>query len=174
MPPLDSGKSLEPEQIELLRRWIDEGARWEEHWAYVPPKSPLPPSVGDESWPRNPIDRFVLARLDAEGLAPEPEASRAALIRRATLDLTGLPPTIEELDAFLADDAPDAYEQVIDRLLASPRYGEHMARTWLDAARYGDTHGLHLDNERVMWHHEYFLYHVFFSSSSRPSDFYKM
>jgi len=150
MPPDDSGKALTPEEVELIRRWIDQGAPWEEHWSYLPVRRPSPP--GDASgWSHNEIDRFVLTRMQAEGLEPEPEASKEALIRRASLDLTGLPPTLEEVDAFLADHGPDAYERLVDRLLASPRYGEHMARAWLDAARYGDTHGFHLDNLRVMW-----------------------
>ena len=109
------------------------------------------PPVSDPAWCRNPIDNFVLARLDAEQLKPAAEADKETLLRRVTLDLTGLPPTPEEVDAFLADTAPDAYERAVDRLLASPHYGEHMARYWLDAVRYGDTHGLHLDNYREMW-----------------------
>ena len=109
------------------------------------------PKVKNPTWPRNPIDHFILARLEKEGLTPSPEADKTTLIRRVTLDLTGLPPTPAEVDAFLADKSPDAYEKVVDRLLASPRYGEHMARNWLDAARYGDTHGLHLDNYREIW-----------------------
>ncbi len=151
MPPAESGKSLTPEQVAVLRRWVEEGAEYEQHWAFVPPTRPDLPTVSDPSWARNEIDDFVLARLDKAGLRPNPEADKPTLIRRATLDLTGLPPTPAEVDAFLADDSPDAYENLIDRLLRSPRYGEHMARYWLDAARYGDTHGLHLDNYREMW-----------------------
>lgn len=151
MPPPSSGKRLAPEQIALIRRWIDEGAEWRPHWAFVPVMRPEPPAVRHEELVRNPIDRFVLARLEAEGLEPSPPADRVTLVRRLTLDLTGLPPTPEEVDAFLADHSPDAYDRLVLRLLASPRYGEHMARYWLDAARYGDTHGLHLDNERSLW-----------------------
>lgn len=151
MPPPEEGKRLDERDIEVLRRWIEIGASWEMHWAFVPPTRPPLPTVSDESWCRNGIDRFILARLDSEGLSPSPEEERVRLIRRVSLDLTGLSPTPEEVDAFLADDRPDAYERVVDRLLASDRYGEHMARYWLDAARYGDTHGLHLDNERIMW-----------------------
>ncbi|MFV1964398.1 MAG: PSD1 and planctomycete cytochrome C domain-containing protein [Pirellulaceae bacterium] len=151
MPPEDSNKSLTKEEIELIRRWIDDGAAWSEHWAFVVPRRPELPDVSDAAWCRRPIDRFILARLDKEGLKPNGEADQATLIRRVTFDLTGLPPTLEEIDAFLADDLPDAYERVVDRLLESPHYGEHMARFWLDAARYGDTHGLHLDNYREMW-----------------------
>ncbi len=145
MPPPKSGKKLTTEQKELLRRWIAQGAPWSGHWAFEPPQKPAAPMTG------NPIDYFIRARLAKAGLRPAPEADRATLIRRVTLDLTGLPPTPAEVDAFLADTSPHAYEGVVDRLLRSPRYGEHMARLWLDAARYGDTHGLHLDNYREMW-----------------------
>ncbi|MGD9632424.1 MAG: DUF1553 domain-containing protein [Pirellulales bacterium] len=151
MPPLDSGKSLTPEQIELVRRWIQQGAPWKEHWSFAPCRRPELPGVSHRDWPRNAIDYFILAALDEKSWAPAPEAEKALLIRRVTFDLTGLPPTLAEVDAFLADDSPDAYERLVDRLLQSPRYGEHMARFWLDKARYADTHGLHLDNFRQMW-----------------------
>ncbi|MBX3442466.1 MAG: PSD1 domain-containing protein [Planctomyces sp.] len=151
MPPPGSGKTITPAQIETLRQWIAEGAPYEAHWSFVTPVKPELPHVADEDWPANPIDRFVLARLEQAGLTPNPQADRETLIRRLTLDLTGLPPTLEEVEAFVSDPSPMAYEQAVDRLLASPRYGEHMARHWLDLARYGDTHGLHLDNERSMW-----------------------
>ncbi len=152
MPPPDSGKSLTANEIELLHRWIEQGAEFKPHWSFVPPERPaLPEAQQPSSQVQNPIDHFVLARLMKEGLAPSPKADKATLIRRVTLDLTGLPPTPRETDEFLADSTPEAFEKVVDRLLRSPRYGEHMARYWLDAARYGDTHGLHLDNERSMW-----------------------
>ena len=151
MPPKSSGKQLTPEQVAVLRRWVEQGATWTKHWAYKPPQKPALPAVKDATWPINAVDRFILERLEDEGLKPEAEASRTALIRRVTLDLTGLPPTPEEVDAFLADKSARAYETVVDRLLDSPRYGEHLARFWLDAARYGDTHGLHLDNYREIW-----------------------
>jgi hypothetical protein len=151
MPPATSGKTLTPQQIELLKRWIDEGADWKGHWSFIPPVRPALPAVKTEAAVRNPIDQFILARLEQEGLAPSPAADKVTLIRRVTYDLTGLPPTPAEVDAFLADTSAEAYEKLVDRLLASPRYGEHMARYWLDAARYGDTHGLHLDNERSLW-----------------------
>ncbi len=151
MPPPKSGKKLTAEQIAILKRWIDEGASYAAHWAYVVPKRPHLPQVKQTAWPRNPIDRFILARLEAEGLAPTEEADKTTLLRRVTLDLTGLPPTPDEVDAFLADTSANAYEKVVDRLLKSPRYGEHMARYWLDLARFGDTHGMHLDNYREMW-----------------------
>ena len=151
MPPPESGLKLSEEEIRKLRQWIDEGAEWEQHWAFVPPKTPqVPGPVADWST-RNPIDHFIHGRVQSAGLTPQPEADKETLLRRLTLDLTGLPPTIEEMDDFLADDTPEAYEKVVDRLLKSDRYGEHMARVWLDAARYADTHGLHLDNERQIW-----------------------
>jgi mono/diheme cytochrome c family protein len=151
MPPADSGKQLTPDQIDLLRRWIEHGATWQKHWSLIPPVRPNLPDVSDPAWGRNPIDRFIMARLDREGLKPSSEAERITLIRRVTLDLTGLPPTPAEVDAYLADDAPDAYERVVDRLLNSPRYGERMATRWLDGARYADTNGYQSDGERFMW-----------------------
>lgn len=151
MPPPATGKVLSAEQIETLRRWVTEGAHWEEHWSFVAPEQPALPEVSDPAWPRNEIDFFILDRLDREGLQPSRETDKATLIRRASLDVTGLPPTPQEVDAFLADSRPEAYEQLVDRLLASPRYGEQMARHWLDAARYADTHGYHIDAERSMW-----------------------
>jgi len=151
MPPLKTGKHLTPAQIDLLRRWIGEGAEWKAHWSLIKPETPPLAAVKNSRWPRNPIDQFILARLEKEKLKPSPETDRATLIRRVTFDLTGLPPTPAEVDAFLADHKPGAYERLVDRLLASPRYGEHEARYWLDVARYGDTHGLHLDNERSLW-----------------------
>jgi mono/diheme cytochrome c family protein len=151
MPPAKTGKQLKPEQIDLLKQWIDQGAPWTKHWAWTAPKRPGVPDVGDRAWPRNPIDNFILARLEKEGLQPSPEENKNQLLRRVTLDLTGLPPTPAEIDAFLTDTSSEAYEQVVNRLLESSRFGEHMARYWLDEARYGDTHGLHLDNFREMW-----------------------
>ena len=154
MPPPDSGHALTAKQIELLRRWIDEGAKWDTHWAYTAPVRPEPPSaerLRKDDWVRNPIDRFILARLEAEGLKPSEEADKTTLLRRVTYDLTGLPPTPAELDAFLADRSPDAYERRVDALLQSPHYGERMAVPWLDAARYADTHGYHIDSYRGMW-----------------------
>ncbi len=151
MPPPDFKKKLNASQIDLLRRWVESGAQWKEHWAYVAPERPALPEVQDKSWPKNEIDRFVLARLEKEGFKPSPEADKPALIRRATLDLTGLPPTVEEIDAFLADNSPDAYEKVVDRLLDAEQYGERMAQNWLDLARYADTSGYHFDGLRFMW-----------------------
>ncbi len=151
MPPVFAHKTLTAEQKDTLRRWIEQGANWTQHWAFVPPKKAPPPEVKMTAWPRNDIDRFILAKLEAQGLTPAPEAARPALIRRVTLDLTGLPPTPAEVDAFTKDKSPKAYEKVVDRLLASTRYGEHRARYWLDAARYADTNGLHFDNYREIW-----------------------
>jgi hypothetical protein len=150
MPPAKTGKRLSSEQIQLLGRWIDEGAAWKSHWSLVLPQRPATPSIKHTQWACNPIDNFIVARLEREGIEPAPEAERRTLIRRLTLDLTGLPPTIAEVDAFLADHKPDAYERVVDRLLHSARYGERMALDWLDAARYADTHGYHIDSGRDM------------------------
>ena len=152
MPPVKSGKKLTSVQVDLLRRWIDQGAEYKSHWAFITPTRPELPEVKETGWPRNEIDRFILARLEEEGLKPGKEADRTTLIRRLTLDLTGLPPTPAEVDAFLSDKTPKAYERVVDRLLASPHYGERMALEWLDAARYADTHGYHIDSARDMTH----------------------
>jgi mono/diheme cytochrome c family protein len=151
MPPPASGRKLTPQQIDLLRRWVAEGAKWQKHWTFLAPRRPPLPAVRNLLWERDPIDAFVLARLEREGLAPSPEAGKETLIRRVSLDLTGLPPTPAEVDAFLADASPGAYEKAVDRLLASPRYGEHMAVEWLDAARYADTNGYQGDNTRTLW-----------------------
>jgi len=150
------GKPLEPAQIGLIQAWIDQGADWPEgagtevaevkkHWAFIPPKRPSLPTVGNPKWPVNPIDTFVLARLQKEGLSPSPEGDRVTLLRRLSLDLTGLPPTIEEVDAFLKDHSEDAYQKQVERLLASPHYGERWGRHWLDAARYADSDGYEKD-----------------------------
>src|SRR6266480_2552478 len=151
MPPPESNHKLTARQIELVKRWIDEGAPWGRHWAFNPIGSPAPPRVKNKHWPMNEIDRFVLSRLEEEKLAPSPEAGRERLIRRVTSDLTGLPPTPAEIDAFLADHSSDAYEKVVDRLLNSPRYGERMAAPWLDLARYADTYGYQMDAPRPVW-----------------------
>jgi hypothetical protein len=151
MPPQASGLELSEDEIARIERWIAEGADYAEHWAFVPPRRPTLPAVRDEGWPRDDLDRLVLARLEAEGLAPAPEADRATWLRRVTFDLTGLPPTLSELDAFLADAAPGAHERVVDRLLSSPQYGERMAADWLDAARYADSYGYQNDVARRVW-----------------------
>ncbi len=151
MPPPKSNHDVTQAQIATLRRWIDAGAAWGKHWAFTPPERPEVPHVRDPSWPRNPIDRFILSRLDTEGLTPAPEAEKTTVIRRLSLDLTGLPPSLSEIDAFLADQRPDAYERLVDRLLASPHYGERFAWDWLDAARYADSNGYQGDSDRTMW-----------------------
>ncbi|MCA9246733.1 MAG: DUF1549 domain-containing protein, partial [Planctomycetales bacterium] len=157
MPPLDSNKTLSTEEIAILRRWIDQGAKYEQHWAYVAPQRPAAPSVKQEAWPRNPIDYYILARLEAAGLAPSPEADVYTLIRRLYLDLIGLPPTVEEADRWAARLKPNAsdaaineqaYGALVDELLASPHYGERWARKWLDLARYADTNGYEKDRPR--------------------------
>lgn len=151
MPPPSATRQLKRKEINLIRRWIDQGADWQEHWAFIRPVRPSIPQVLDVDWPRNCIDHFVLAKLDRESLQPSSEANRETLIRRVTLALTGLPPTPEEIDQFLDDQSPDSYEKLVDRLLASHRYGEHMAIPWLDAARYADTDGYQNDRIRYMW-----------------------
>jgi cytochrome c553 len=151
MPPRSTHKTLTAPQIATLKRWVAEGAEYEAHWSYIPPTRPALPAVRDTRWVRNPIDRFVLARLEREGLKPAPEADRRTLARRASLDLTGLPPDPADVEAFVNDKAPNAYEKLVDKFLASPQWGEHRARYWLDEARYADTHGIHFDNYREIW-----------------------
>lgn len=151
MPPPDSGLKLERHEIELLRRWIAEGATYQPHWAFIAPRASVLPPVANAAWPGTPIDHFVLSRLETAGIKPARESTGEQLLRRVTLDLTGLPPNLPEIDAFLADKSGDAYEKVVDRLLRSPRYGEHWAVDWLDAARYGDTNGYFTDAERRLW-----------------------
>ena len=151
MPPVSSGRALTAREIELLGRWIEQGAQWQDHWSLIPPQRAALPPVNNRAWARNAIDFFVLKRLEQASISPSPEADRLTLIRRVSLDLTGLPPTPAEVDAFANDSSPDAYEKLVDRLLASPRYGERMAAPWLDAARYADTNGYQTDAERYMW-----------------------
>jgi hypothetical protein len=151
MPPPKTGRKLSAQQIELLRLWIEQGAPWQDHWSFIPPRRPEVPKVQNAGWVRNPIDAFILARLEKEGLPPSPQSAKETLIRRVTLELTGLPPTLQEIDDFLSDPAPGAYEKVVGRLLASPRYGERMVLEWLDAARYSDTNGYQTDGTRAMW-----------------------
>jgi hypothetical protein len=156
------GEPLRAEQIELIRRWIDEGAIWPDsasapveeearHWAFIAPVRPPPPEVKNKAWARTPIDNFILAEIEKTGLAPAPEADKITLIRRLSLDLTGLPPALKEIDDFIADTSPDAYEKLVERLLASPHYGERWGRHWLDAARYADTNGFEKDRDRSIW-----------------------
>jgi hypothetical protein len=151
MPPPKHNKPLNSGQVTLLHRWVKEGAPWQKHWSFIPLERPTLPSIKDRKWPRNAIDYFTLAQLEKANLQPNPEADKTTLIRRSTFDLTGLPPTIEEVDAFLVDKSRDAYEKLVDRLLASPHYGERMAQNWLDLSRYADTSGYHFDGVRFMW-----------------------
>jgi Protein of unknown function (DUF1553)/Protein of unknown function (DUF1549)/Planctomycete cytochrome C len=167
MPP-EPRPRLTGREREVLRQWVGGGARWEEHWAFVPPRQARLPAVRDGAWPRNPIDYFILARIEREGLTPSPEADRATLLRRLSLDLTGLPPSPEEVSSFLADARTDAYQCQVDRLLDSPRFGEHMARYWLDLARYADTHGMHLDNYREIWPYREWVIRAF--NTNLPFD----
>jgi len=170
MPPPEEHKTLKPDEIALLRRWIAEGAEYQEHWAFIPPTAKTPPQVPAAlaGSVRNPIDQFIVARLARDHLNPSPEADRRSLIRRVTLDLTGLPPSPKEVDAFLADTAPGAYERVVDRLLASPRFGEHRAHYWLDYVRYADTHGIHFDNYRAIWPYRDYVIRAF--NANKPFD----
>ena len=168
MPPAHSKRPLNDEQIATLRQWIQQGAAWDRHWSFKPIGRPEPPPVKIPSWVRNPLDRFILARLEAEGLAPAPEADKNTLARRLALDLTGLPPDPGTLAAFLADDSDSAYETLVDRLMESKHWGEHRARYWLDAARYGDTHGIHIDNYREMWPYRDWVIRAF--NRNKPFD----
>ncbi|RLS30648.1 MAG: DUF1553 domain-containing protein [Planctomycetota bacterium] len=161
MPPPATKKSLSAEQKEILKRWIGEGAEYEPHWSFIAQQRPELPAVNNQAWARNPIDRFVLARLEAEGLTPAPEADRRTLARRAALDITGLPPEPALVEAFVADRSPDAYEQYLDRLLSSLDWGEHRGRHWLDYARYGDTNGIHIDNFRELWSYRQWVANAF-------------
>jgi hypothetical protein len=151
MPPPQSKKTLSARDKEVLRRWIAEGAKYEGHWAFLPVVKSPPPEIKQTSWAKNAIDHFVLAELERRGIAPSPEAQRTTLIRRLSLDLTGLLPSPEEVKAFVQDDRPEAYEELVDRLLASPHYGERWGRHWLDQARYADSNGYTIDSERAMW-----------------------
>ncbi|HYG77712.1 MAG TPA: DUF1553 domain-containing protein [Planctomycetota bacterium] len=168
MPPAESHKTLKPEQKELIRRWIAQGAQWEPHWSFIKPTLPDEPKSKGGKWITNPIDNFVAAKLDAVGLKPAPEADRRTLARRVSLDITGLPPEPELVEEFVNDKSKDAYEKLVDKLMASPRYGEHRARYWLDAARYGDTHGLHFDNYREIWPYRDWVINAF--NKNQPFD----
>jgi cytochrome c553 len=151
MPPKVQQRQLKPEEKELLKKWIEAGAEYQVHWSFIAPARPMAPSVKNAAWVRNPIDSFVLAKLESMGLSPAPEADRRTLARRLALDLTGLPPVPELVEAFVNDQSDDAYGKLVDKLLESERWGEHRGRYWLDAARYADTHGIHFDNYREMW-----------------------
>ncbi len=169
MPPAYAGREkLSDREVQLIRSWIEQGAVWQPFWSFAPPKRPLGPKVSDPSWVRNPIDAFILSRLDREGLHPSPETNKETLIRRVSLDLTGIPPTPAEVDAFLSDRSAGAYERVVDRLLASPRFGERMAYRWMEAARYGDTNGYQTDGPREMWRWRDWVIDAF--NSNKPYD----
>ena len=167
MPP--EGEPLTAEQIGLLRRWIEQGAFYQRHWSFEPIRRPDPPAIRDRTWPRNPIDHFVLARLEKQQIDPSPEADRYTLIRRVHLDLIGLPPTPDEADAFMNDSSDNAFEQVVDRLLANPHFGERWGRHWLDQARYADSHGYTNDNARTMWPYRDWVIEAFSRRSTTSS-----
>ena len=168
MPPPDSHKTLTGEQKATLKRWVAEGAEYQPHWSFLPPVRPTPPAVRDVKWVRSPADAFVLNGLEAKGLTPAPEADKRTLARRWSLDLTGLPPTPEAVTAYLSDTTPGADERYVDSLLASPHWGEHRGRYWLDAARYADTHGIHFDNYREMWAYRDWVVRAF--NANQPFD----
>ena len=168
MPPPDSHKSLTRDQKEILKRWVASGAEYQPHWSFLPPKKAEPPAVGDPAWSRNPVDRFLAAKMAEKGLKPSPEADRRTLARRLSLDIAGLPPKPGEVEAFVADASPDAYEKHVDKLLASPAWGEHRGRSWLDAARYADTHGIHFDNFREVWSYRDWVINAF--NANMPFD----
>ncbi len=161
MPPPEIKKPLKPAQIETLKRWITEGAEYQPHWSLIAPTKPTPPQVANSWWVRNPIDQFIAAKLEQAKLTPAPEADRRTLARRVSFDLTGLASSPEEVEAFVSDPRPDAYERFVERLLASPRWGEHRGRYWLDVARYADTHGIHFDNYREMWRYRQWVIEAF-------------
>ncbi len=167
MPPADSGHALSADEIKLLREWISDGAEYEQHWSFTPPTKVEPPQT-QAVWSSHPIDRFVLKRLEDAGLGPNPPAERLRLLRRLSLDLTGLPPSVEQADAFLADSSPEAYEAVVDELLESEAYGEHWARLWLDLARYADTNGYEKDRERTIWRYRDWVIDAF--NRDQPYD----
>ena len=171
MPPVKTGKKLTPREVEILKQWVKEGATYSTHWAYVKPVRPEVPVSREPKatgWPVNPIDSFLLARLQAEKLAPLPEADRLALARRVALDLTGLPPTREEVEAFIADKTAQAYEKFVDKMLAKPAYGEHWARMWLDLARYADSAGYADDPQRTIWKYRDYVIQSF--NANKPFD----
>jgi hypothetical protein len=168
MPPPSTKKKLTQAQKDLLRQWIAAGAEYQEHWSLIAPTRPALPAVRDTKWVRNPIDRFILAKLEAAHLRPSPEADRHTLARRLSLDLLGLPPSPEDVASFVNDQAADAYERYVDRLLKSPHWGEHRGRYWLDAARYADTHGIHFDNYREIWSYRDWVINAF--NKNMPFD----
>jgi hypothetical protein len=169
MPPSDTHLgALTPQEVSLFEKWIRQGARYERHWAFTPPvKSPLP-QVRDPKWPRGEIDYFILAKLEQENLQPNEEADKERLLKRLCLDITGLPPTLEQMDAFINDNSPNAYEKQVDALLATPQYGEKMAVHWMDVARYADSYGYQDDNIRTQWPWRDWVIHAF--NENMPYD----
>ena len=173
MPPADATKKpISTAEQELFKQWILQGAKYEKHWSFVPPKRSPPPEVKEQAWRQGPIDPFVFARLQQEGLSPKPEADKRTLSRRVTFDLTGLPPSVEQIDAFLQDDSPEAYEKLVDRLLTDQAYGEHMARYWADLVRLADTNGMHKDFYRNFSTYRRWLIRAF-NDNLRFDDFIK-
>lgn len=170
MPPVESGRVLSQRDIEVLRRWIEQGAQWQAHWAFVPPKRSSVRAAKHSltDWARNPIDSFILSEIEKEGLVPSPMADRRTLIRRLHFDLVGLPPSSEDVKAFISDKDPQAYESLVDRLLSSPQFGERMALHWLDLARYADTDGFHADNYRSVWPYRDYVIQAF--NENKPFD----
>ena len=168
MPPVAGHKRLTPEQVAMLTRWIAEGAAYEPHWSYLPPKRSALPVVKNAAWCKNPLDRFILAKLEAAGLTPAPQADRRTLARRLCLDLTGLPPEPADVEKFVHDPAPDAYDKLVDYYMAKPQWGEHRARYWLDAARYADSNGIHFDNYREIWSYRDWVVQAF--NKNEPFD----
>jgi Protein of unknown function (DUF1553)/Protein of unknown function (DUF1549)/Concanavalin A-like lectin/glucanases superfamily/Planctomycete cytochrome C len=168
MPPHKTNKKLTDAEKATLKRWIAEGAEYQPHWSFIPPKRPTPPAVKNEAWVRTPIDRFILAKLEANGLTPAPEADRRTLARRLSLDLTGLPPDPNDVEEFVNDKSPDWYEKYVDKLMRLPAWGEHRGRYWLDAARYADTHGIHFDNYREIWEYREWVIKAF--NRNEPFD----
>jgi hypothetical protein len=168
MPPPSSPKTITPRQIERLKTWVQEGAEWEEHWSFIPPVRPPAATVSDPSWVRNPIDTFLMKRWDELGISPSSDTDKRTLIRRLSFDLLGLPPTPEQVERFLQDESPTAYEQLVDELLASPQYGERMAMYWLDVVRYADTAGYHSDNHREVWLYRDYVIQAF--NQNKPFD----
>lgn len=174
MPPPTSGRMLTPQQKDLLRRWIDAGAEYQSHWSFETPQRPSLPDTPTSAlpanqqalWSKNPIDRFLLDKMSQQGLTRQSPANLETLIRRVTFDLTGLPPTLQQIDEFVSDDSPDAFERLVDRLLASPRYGERMAADWLDVARYSDSYGMQVDRDRRVWPYRDWVISAFNSSMS--------
>ncbi|MDA1191853.1 MAG: DUF1549 domain-containing protein, partial [Candidatus Poribacteria bacterium] len=168
MPPPHANRQLTRAEIDKITKWIEQGAEWEEHWSYIPPERTKEPEVLNDKWIANAIDRFILSRLESQEIAPSPEADKRTLIRRVSFDLIGLPPTAAEVEAYVSDKSPDAYERLVDRLLSSPRYGERMATHWLDLTRYADTSGYHSDENVSVWPYRDYVIRAF--NDNMPYD----